>query len=248
MIETRRGLSRFAQGDRGMSEDTSLWIVRAGESVWDAERRLQGSADIPLSPAGAREAERAVDLLRNAKSQWRGTLLLTAPDEASLQTAQAIANALDLRVRSTNELKDPSLGLWEGELKAELEDRCRTAFRRWCEDPFSVEPPHGESCPDVQARVTQAVRKAVAKANGDVIVVLRPMAAAMLASALTPTAGTPTRPATPPPATTPSQPVCTAAGEREVDAELVTRISMVTPISGITRGSPRVMASSVWGR
>ena len=48
--------------------ETRLFLVRHGESIWNAEGRWQGQADPPLSSLGERQAEAATRALTDARS------------------------------------------------------------------------------------------------------------------------------------------------------------------------------------
>jgi 2,3-bisphosphoglycerate-dependent phosphoglycerate mutase len=42
---------------------TQLLVIRHGETAWNAEHRIQGHLDIPLSPTGMRQAGRLAERL-----------------------------------------------------------------------------------------------------------------------------------------------------------------------------------------
>jgi uncharacterized phosphatase len=66
---------------------TSLYLVRHGETDWNAQRRIQGSTDIPLNEMGWRQAETTGKLL--ARRQWDG--VYASPLSRAFDTATVIA-------------------------------------------------------------------------------------------------------------------------------------------------------------
>ncbi|MFC0681394.1 histidine phosphatase family protein [Lysobacter korlensis] len=71
---------------------TLLYLVRHGETDWNAERRIQGSSDIPLNDTGRRQATAAGRLL--ARREWDG--ILASPLIRALDTARLISSEVGL--------------------------------------------------------------------------------------------------------------------------------------------------------
>lgn len=128
-----------------------LFLIRHGESAWNAEQRLQGQADAPLSDAGRDEA-RAL-----------------AASLAVLPPARVVTSDLE-RARETAELagfgggepdprwRERGLGAWEGMLEADVPPAELAAFRR-----AGQVPPGGEAWDAFQARVAGAVEELAAR-------------------------------------------------------------------------------------
>lgn len=170
-----RGAGRFRLGCMAKAKHAGVWLVRAGPTTWDEEGRIVGAADIPLSPAGMKAAaERA--------TQVRGQVIsavLCGPEEAGIQTAKTIAEAVGAKVKPLAGLADVGLGLWEGVREDDQEDRCKTVFRQWKTDPGTVSVPGGESLESARDRMIDVFRKQVPKYGGAIdtlAIVLRPMA------------------------------------------------------------------------
>lgn len=83
---------------------TDLYLVRHGETDWNAERRIQGRTDIPLNATGRGQAERTAGLL--AARALDG--IVSSPLVRASETARIIATRL---------------GLPEPVLRAELSER-----------------------------------------------------------------------------------------------------------------------------
>ena len=135
-------------------------LVRSGQTDWDLAGRLQGCTDLPLSPSGRSEVEAEVADFGEVGL----SVVLCAPDEASQQTAELWANGAKVVVIPG--LSEPNVGLWEGILRSELEDRYCRAGRQWGDDPSCVTPPEGESLETAAARLLPALGKALSKVKG----------------------------------------------------------------------------------
>lgn len=169
-----------------MSAPRVVWFVRVGETIWEAERRLQGQSDLPLSAAG-----RAM-VMTDARTVARSALsaIHHPDDEAARETARTIVAALaaegtSAKSRVATELADPSLGVFEGMSRSDLAERFPTRARQLEEDPGSLVPPEGESIVDARARIFEAIAIRVRKSRGrEIAFLLHPFALALVRCAL----------------------------------------------------------------
>lgn len=154
------------------SSRSRVLVVQSGATEWDRLGRVQGSADLPLSSAGR------ADIDQRAR-QLEGTRLgsvISAPDEASRETAAVIAKATGGRVLVDQSLGELNLGLWEGLLCSALEAKCK-AGKLFLEGGAGIVPPGGtESLEQFQARLLPNVARLVGRRRGDSALVLRPIA------------------------------------------------------------------------
>jgi len=164
------------------AQDIHILLVRASGTVWDEAGRLQSETDLPLSKTGRAE----LDGLCASLNGLRLSVIFTAPDEASAETAEALASRCGGRLRSMPGLAEPGVGLWEGLKESELTERYAKAYRQWQEDPSSVQAPEGEDFDDASERILAAVGRALEKAGKDAVaIVARPMAHAIVRGWLT---------------------------------------------------------------
>lgn len=156
-------------------EFVRLLLVRSGSTAWEDSGRIQGSTDLPMSESGREEAAAGV-----AGVLCDGTvgLVLTGPDEASRETAAMLADRCRVKVKVEEELGELHLGLWEGLLESDLEERYPSAGRTWRDAPDQVQSPQGEPLGDARRRLTSVLCRVVERHRGEtlVAVVLRPMA------------------------------------------------------------------------
>lgn len=152
-------------------------LCPAGVTAWDLEGRLGGSADMPLAPQGLAWVRREVQRMAGT----RLGVVCCGPDEASQVTAEALGEATGAPVRVLEALAEVHLGLWEGLLEVQLEERCPRTYRQWKEHPELVRPPEGESVGEALDRLMAGVQWAVDRSRGwPSGLVLRPMALALV--------------------------------------------------------------------
>lgn len=161
------------------SGPTILWLVRAGESIWQREHRLQGRADLPLSSEGraAILAELAQFGPGPSAAGRELAAVLHPPDEGATETAAIVARTTGSRTKALGELADPDLGLLDGLTLDVFEERFPTRHRQWQEEPLSLVPPEGEPLIDARRRVLDELARLAKRHRGkEFAVVLHPLA------------------------------------------------------------------------
>ena len=127
----------------------TLYLVRHGQTAWNAAQRMQGWLDSALTDLGVRHAQAHADLLEREAVQ----ALVVSPLGRARETADIINARLGLPTRFDARLKERSYGDWEGLTLEEIERRWpdQTGVRR--RDPFHYRPPGGESLVDLIVRI-----------------------------------------------------------------------------------------------
>jgi probable phosphoglycerate mutase len=127
-----------------------LALLRHGPTDWNAERRLQGRSDIPLSAAG-RQAVRQWRLPPWAAScRWQ-----SSPLSRAVETAEILHQEMKAREALSIEpaLIEMSYGQWEGRGLAELRREFGAGMAELEAHGLDFRPPGGESPRDVQDRL-----------------------------------------------------------------------------------------------
>lgn len=109
-----------------MSE-TRFWLIRHGESTWNASGRWQGQADPPLSARGREQAA-----LLAAELADQGLELLVSSDLArTSETAAIVGRRLGLEPRHERGLRELDAGSWSGLSREEIALRDARALARF---------------------------------------------------------------------------------------------------------------------
>jgi broad specificity phosphatase PhoE len=165
------------------SNEIRVLFVRTGQTEWEGAGRIAGATDVPLSSAGRDEIHQTLAHLGPVHL----STIYCSTDEASVTTAEELSRLTGGKVRQIEDLGEINLGLWEGLLARELEEKCPRAYRQWLDDPSLVQVPDGESLEEARQRLVEALAQTLDKGrwgNGAVAVVLRPLALGLVACAL----------------------------------------------------------------
>lgn len=153
--------------------DILLTLIGCGQTAWEADGRVHGSTDLPLSPAGRASISVIASVL---KPKSLGAIYHSS-DEASTDTAHIIAQAVGSKTKMIQDLSEPDLGLIDGLMQKDFADRFPRRHKQWLEDPLSLSPPEGEPLIDARARIFEACSKILKRSKSDhPVIVLRPLA------------------------------------------------------------------------
>ena len=134
-------------------------LVRHGESLWNAERRLQGHEGVGLSDRGRVQARVSAEWLAAVHPAAR---IATSDLERAVETADAFAAALGRAPRVSHQLRDRDLGDWSGRAFADLQREEPDRLARWRAGEDIFPEVGGESNEDMVARWEAEVRALLA--------------------------------------------------------------------------------------
>ncbi|MCX6020228.1 MAG: histidine phosphatase family protein [Chloroflexi bacterium] len=143
-----------------------IYLARHGETVWNRERRYQGSQDIALNETGLLQAER----LRERLGREPLDAVFASPLQRARITAETAVRGRELPVMTLPLLRERNGGGWEGRLYsdigvASLEDMQRREVRE------GMAPPGGESLAQVADRAELAWAEVLASGAERALVV-----------------------------------------------------------------------------
>jgi probable phosphoglycerate mutase len=127
---------------------TTIYLLRHGALAGDSRDRFIGQTDLHLAPEGIEQARAAALALRGGRIGAVHCSDLTR----SRQTAQIFGDTLGLAASAHSELREVSLGEWEGLLRREVAERWADQFAARGRDIDHYRPPGGESFGDCLAR------------------------------------------------------------------------------------------------
>ncbi|RPI11404.1 MAG: histidine phosphatase family protein [Zetaproteobacteria bacterium] len=130
-------------------------LIRHGESIWNGERRIQGHRDPDLSPRGRRQADLVAAHIR-ATLPGAAAAVYTSPLRRAAETAERIGRAVGLPVVPEPDLREMSLGRWEGMTVPEIQAAFPGSYERWLADPLAHPAAGGENLEAFARRVTGA--------------------------------------------------------------------------------------------
>ena len=95
----------------------SLYILRHGQTEWNADDRMQGSLNSPLTALGREQAEAQHAILKDV--DLTGYEAIASPQGRAFHTASIALRDLFPRIRTDNQLVEIGLGAWEGKYRKE---------------------------------------------------------------------------------------------------------------------------------
>ena len=134
---------------------TRFDLIRHGQTDWNREGRYQGQADIPLNIAGLEQARK----LASSLPVNGYTAIYTSDLIRARQTAQELANRLNIPIHIDARLREINQGSWQGRLLKDVEMELAHFFPNHWNDPVHARAPGGESVWEVAERMTQAVNE-----------------------------------------------------------------------------------------
>lgn len=140
-----------------MKTHTQLWLIRHGETDWNAQMRIQGSIDIGLNAAGVRQA--------HCIARYFGAHLLEAIYSSHLsraiETARPLAEASGITLQTEPDWAERRFGAFEGLTINEIRERCAQQYDNWQARDPEFRPEGGETLREFEARIRAALLEMV---------------------------------------------------------------------------------------
>ena len=140
---------------------TRVYLVRHGDTYFEADRRMKGQLDVPLSPAGRTQAAAVAAYFRSTQAD----LVYCSTLRRTQEGARLLAEAVGAPLRSTPLLDERGWGVWQGLTSAQIA-RERAAGRTG-RDGFG---PLGEPADEFDARVACFMRLLAAGVGGRTVI------------------------------------------------------------------------------
>lgn len=126
-----------------------LYIIRHGQTVWNRERKLQGSTDIELTEEGKRLARVTGENLCGLTFDQ----VFASPLKRAKLTAELIHMGKEVKIETDERLREVSFGEFEGLNVDEMLNNEECGFYHFFDRPELYQPAeHGEKLEDVILR------------------------------------------------------------------------------------------------
>jgi len=138
-----------------MRPGLTLYVVRHGETDWNAERRYQGQTDIPLNAKGRAQSRRNGEALRAFLPDLIDADFVASPLGRTRETMAILRGCLGLDPAGYGvepRLIELSYGAWEGQLQTDLPRIDPEGLAARAIDPLRWRPRGGESYADLLVR------------------------------------------------------------------------------------------------
>lgn len=99
-----------------VTQPTTIYLVRHGQTEWNALGILQGQKDAPLTPKGISQAHQIASLFHNTHID----VIYSSDLGRAHSTAKLIAEPHNLEVHPSNLLRERNFGQYQGQLAQEI--------------------------------------------------------------------------------------------------------------------------------
>lgn len=149
---------------------TTFYIVRHGETEWNAEERLQGWLDSSLTEKGRFQAKQLAQQLLEVDFK---VALVSTSGRAQETTRILLKNREEVNVLLKDDLREIHMGQWQGRQVSEiLASDDREAYIKYSEEPGAYVAQHTESFEQVTNRAFTVLQEAAKRyENCNVLVV-----------------------------------------------------------------------------
>ncbi|EXU74399.1 2,3-diphosphoglycerate-dependent phosphoglycerate mutase GpmB [Erwinia papayae] len=130
-----------------------VYLVRHGETVWNAARRLQGQSDSALTEKGEQQAYQVAERMKHLGI----THIISSDLGRTQRTAAIIADACGCEVRLDPRLRELNMGVLEQRALASLSAEEESWRKTLVDGTENGRIPEGESMAELAARMHEAL-------------------------------------------------------------------------------------------
>jgi len=148
-----------------MTNKTEFWLIRHGETAWNAAQKLQGWVDIPLNENGRQQAANLQRYFQREKICAQFDLVLSSDLQRAAETALIALEHRQITPITDPRLRERSYGIYEGQHWRDLmrpvnsqdeEDSAGTTQKRLNLRQPDAPVPEGESLIEFNQRIQSA--------------------------------------------------------------------------------------------
>jgi broad specificity phosphatase PhoE len=136
---------------------TRVYLMRHGEVTNGGEKRYNGHIDVDITEKGVEQMRRLAALLagKPISAVYSSDLI------RSMKGAELISKSVNVTFTPLRELRERSVGAWEGLTAEEIRERFPPEYTAWRAELLNYRPPGGECLLDVQERILPVFRRLV---------------------------------------------------------------------------------------
>lgn len=116
----------------------NIYLTRHGQTEWNLIKKIQGFLDSPLTEKGIIDAKKLGNRLKKVNLD----IAYASTQERAIKTAEIIIGSRE-KVICLDELKEISVGNWEGMYYKDIQDQYRDEFNLYKYHPHLYKPKNG---------------------------------------------------------------------------------------------------------
>ena len=133
----------------------TFYIVRHGETNWNILGKTQGHGNSNLTEKGIEQAT----TLAQSINKYPIDYIYSSDLGRAVETANILADKLNLEVNKTKALREMGFGVWEGLLMDEIKESYADMYNTWRNAPHLFNIPGGETLSIIKDRVEEFIKE-----------------------------------------------------------------------------------------
>jgi len=126
-----------------------IFLIRHGESEFNAKKIVQGHIDTDLTPAGIVQSRLAGEYLK----EFNIKKVISSDLRRAYKTATIISDILNLSVEKDKRIREMSFGEWEGKSYEHIFKTDYDKFNNWLKNPVACPLPSQEEITNFEKRL-----------------------------------------------------------------------------------------------
>lgn len=136
---------------------TIFGLLRHGQTLWNKEKRIQGSTNSALTGEGIVSSRNWGHFLSTSQTTWHR--IIVSPLQRARDTAKLVNEALQIPIEHDDEIREQHWGDWEGLTLEQIRTDCPEKLRELLGLGWDFRPPGGESRRELLERVLASLKK-----------------------------------------------------------------------------------------
>jgi probable phosphoglycerate mutase len=151
-----------------LENKTTIYLARHGETIWNLEKRYQGSGDSPLTDLGKQQAHLLAGYLKNIHFDQ----IVSSPAGRAKQTAEILKGDRKQNIIINSGFAEINVGPWEGKYYYDTEIEQTELYQAFWNSPQLYKPDYGESFSEVGQRTFSALQELTKENQGKTILIV----------------------------------------------------------------------------
>lgn len=148
---------------------TVIYITRHGQTLWNIDKRLQGSGNSKLTELGINQAKSLEERLRNIEID----VIYSSPLERAYETAKILRGNKEIEIVTDNGIREISFGEYEGNTETELLKIGKgLEIKKIFDGEMKIKSPGGESLEELYERTRISLNNILEKEKDKKILVV----------------------------------------------------------------------------
>lgn len=144
-----------------------LYLTRHGQTEWNVQKRMQGQNNSPLTELGKWQAMQLGNYLQNVQFNC----IYSSSSLRALHTAELVCGERNILVSACDDLREISLGEWEGMTFSDAEKQYPEQFYNFWHKSEKYYRPDSESFDELRRRTSGAIER-IAQQHSDETVLI----------------------------------------------------------------------------